>query len=260
MATTRRSQAGMTLVEVMVGFVLAGLLLVGMNALWVHVNRHLDDVSLRQKAIFRLNGEMERLSKLHNDGTISTLLGNPALVEISKADYAAILPIEEGSYISNTITGSRYIYNTGNTYVRTTNRADYFARGVFSDTEANDIAACADAPGINDDTLCPGGENAAKLNGVILYFDRGGAPTSDDRNLVWIDRERNVVGQLSWEAMELTTNGTSDTIPCGNGGTGRCRLLTLYLDFPFRFSPAAPLGDMGPVDTITLQTIVGPRS
>lgn len=234
------SQAGVTMLEVMVGLTLVAILLVGMNGLWVVVGRQLDDVTLRQKAILRLNGEMERLARLYVTGV------GPSQT-IAVTDYQSNGPVQRGSYIAtiaNTVDGQRLIYGSTVLTPPVTTDPAVFAVTVDVDKRSGDAARYPNA-----------------VYTRIYYYDNGtgGAATTDDRNFVWLDRERNVVAQISWELMKLKGSDGTDR-PCyATSGTNGCQLLTLYLDYPFRYSDGSPRGDMGPVETITLQTIVGER-
>lgn len=53
---------GFTIVEAMVGMVLLSLMVLGFNNLWVVVDDYFFKLQIRQKAVLRLNGEMERLA------------------------------------------------------------------------------------------------------------------------------------------------------------------------------------------------------
>lgn len=229
----RHSQSGVTLIEVMVGMVLVGLLAIGMNAVWESAARQLDDVSLRQRAIFRLNGEMERLSALYifSDGN------GPA--NKLPVDYAAGAPARTASYITDATANQRFIY--GPTSASGVNGPVPVALSVFEKTVDAD------------------GQNAETVYGAIHHLDAGvPSTTTDDRNLVWLDREHDVLAQISWKATPLPNTDPTGTTPCD---AASCTLLTLFLDYPFRYvgGAADPRGDMGPVETITLQTIVGHR-
>lgn len=230
-------QSGITLMEVMIGIVLVGILVLGMNGLWEAAARQLDEASLRQRAVFRLNGEMERLSALYIFGAGPA---NPVEVQ----DYAtSAIPARVGSYIGTSISTNptanrRYIYSDVGGSPAATTAAD-FTKTVDTD-----------------------GHNAEEIYRGIYYLDAGiVGTTGDDRNLVWLDRERGVLAQLSWElsAIPNTDPALSGSKPCNNNKP--CQLLTLYLDYPFRYSSdtSDPRGDIGPVETITLQTIVGQR-
>lgn len=224
-------QSGITLMEVMIGIVLVGILVLGMNGLWEAAARQLDEASLRQRAVFRLNGEMERLSALYIFGS------GPSVAPVPVTDYAtSAIPARIGSYIGASISTNRLIYASTNTTPLVTTSTATFAQTVNTD-----------------------GQNAEAVYSGIYYLDAGSVGTPDDnRNLVWLDREHEVLAQLSWELSALPDTGASGNRKCSGGA---CQLLTLYLDYPFRYSTDTldPRGDMGPVETITLQTIVGQR-
>jgi len=63
--TYKNLQSGMTLIEVMVGFVLTSILLFGLTGLWSVVNKQFQDLTIKQKAVFVLSGEMERLAAVY---------------------------------------------------------------------------------------------------------------------------------------------------------------------------------------------------
>lgn len=65
MPSPTNSQTGFTLVEVMVGIVLTAILALGLTALWAFVGDEFLRLGLRQKAVFALNGEMERLAMVY---------------------------------------------------------------------------------------------------------------------------------------------------------------------------------------------------
>lgn len=60
-----RAGSGFTLVEVMAGMLLTGLLVVGLTGLWAMVGEQFFRLTLRQKAIFALHGHMERIAALY---------------------------------------------------------------------------------------------------------------------------------------------------------------------------------------------------
>ncbi len=231
-------QSGMTMVEVMVGFVLVGILMVGMNAVWVAVARRVDDAVLRQQAVIRLNSEMERLSIAYITG------GDAGVKSQTVTDYPTAAPMtagyEVGSYIGDSPAGGgRQIYQaTGVNFVTT----DPYPTNNGFDTTVTDSP-----------------QNVETVYSRIYFFNNNTSTiTIDDRNFVWLDKDRRVVGQLSWEL--LPVRDSSDNRPCyPSGASTPCRLLTVYLDYPFRFTAENPRGAMGPVETITLQTIVGQR-
>lgn len=227
-------EVGLTLIEVMVGMLLVGILLLGTNTLWVIVADQFDDLSLRQQAILRLDGEMARLVEVYGDSA------NTAAT-VSVTNYAAAAPAASASYLAAPAT--RLIHGTGGGaqgYVLAFAGAAQFRAAIAAD-----------------------GSNAAQVMSPIYYFDAGvAAVTTDDRNLVWLDRSRNIVGQLSWSLTPILGTGLAPR----DCGVASCNVLTLFLDYPYRFDvtvdPLAAAQSEIPgaaVETITLQTIVGHR-
>jgi len=87
--------------------------------------------------------------------------------------------------------------------------------------------------------------------------------TADDRNYVWVDRPRNIVGRRSWVEQNGAQQQSCDGIDCfcydwagGTGGT-LCREITLYLEFPFRMTGSGPEEMDRPVIIMPLKTVVG---
>jgi prepilin-type N-terminal cleavage/methylation domain-containing protein len=224
------TEAGMTMIEILVGIVLVGILLMGMNALWVAVARQFDDLTLRQKAILRVNGEMERLVEIYTNSAV-------AVVAVDVTDYATAAPASSASYLATP--ASRKIHGLGGAsqdYVQDYAGATAFRQAVLAD-----------------------GSNAKDVYRQV-YYSTSGSPlsTNDDRNLVWLDRNRNIVGQISWTLTPLTWALSEGCNPIGDP----CNLLTLFLDYSFRYDGVldgkTPIAG-SPVETITLQTIVGHR-
>ncbi|MBF0144433.1 MAG: hypothetical protein HQL59_13380 [Magnetococcales bacterium] len=91
---------------------------------------------------------------------------------------------------------------------------------------------------------------------TLLLQDSPTAPT----NVRWLDRERWITARVSWLEESI---GDPATAPCGANGDG-CRMLTLFLDYPFRYDPQSeePLASSAEsegVHTLVLRTIVGRR-
>jgi hypothetical protein len=160
---------------------------------------------------------------------------------VSVTNYATGAPTASASYLSTPAT--RLIHGTGGGaqgYVVAFAGAAQFRAAITAD-----------------------GANAGQVMSPIYYFDAGvAAVTTDDRNLVWLDRSRNIAGQLSWSLTPIL--GTS--LAPRDCGVASCNVLTLFLDYPYRFDVSVdPLASAqseipgAAVETITLQTIVGHR-
>ncbi|MBT4490192.1 MAG: prepilin-type N-terminal cleavage/methylation domain-containing protein, partial [Rhodospirillaceae bacterium] len=61
----RTREDGFTLVEVLAATVITSILVLGLANLWTAVAGEVDGLTMRQKAIFVLNGQMERLTALY---------------------------------------------------------------------------------------------------------------------------------------------------------------------------------------------------
>ncbi|MBF0145956.1 MAG: type II secretion system protein [Magnetococcales bacterium] len=220
MQSERRRGWGFTLVEVMVGMVLTGILLTGVVGLWGMVADQFFRLSLRQKAVFVLHGHMERLAQLYRYGNTTT----------NMSVYSSTTGYDHPPLATNTAHHILYVDET----VR----------------NSDDLMRTAAAT------------KSAFEEGKILYMDYGAVNESaEDRNIVWLDREKDVAAQLSWYL--------DNTIDAGNQcyndvqDVAGCRLLTLYLDYPYRFMAGTPPTMTAlpeyTVETISIKTIVGRR-
>lgn len=159
---TVRGQAGLTVVEVLVAIVLTSLLMLGMHALWQASFRQLDELTLRQKAVFRVSAEMERLAAGYwTDGLIAS-----GTVEAE----------DSGQY--DTIAAA---LDTSFSFLGTP--AD---RLVWPDSSVTSLSAATLTAADDADRILRYGE--------ILHYLDGGQP----RNLVWLDFDRNLLARLSW--------------------------------------------------------------
>lgn len=196
--THLQKQRGFTLIEVMVGMVLASILVMGLTSLWGVITTQFIDLSLRQRAVFALNGEMERLAAIYSSNALPTV----------------------------TAVGA-----TG--------------RFVYSDT----VSFVHAAPNLANFVVT--------YDGKLFYYD-GNAGTTDDRNLVWIDYAKKVVGKLTWENANYLGVGAQCVI---GGITNQCNLITMHLEYPFRMTDmttgALSASEFPVKSEIDLITIVG---
>lgn len=88
----------------------------------------------------------------------------------------------------------------------------------------------------------------------ILHMDYPGKPTKDTHtNTVWLDRSHLITAELSWSLGDI---GLDDC------WSGPCYLMTVSLRYPYRLvAGTGPMvDDLGEVQTLTLQTVVGRRA
>ncbi|MBT3196302.1 MAG: prepilin-type N-terminal cleavage/methylation domain-containing protein [Gammaproteobacteria bacterium] len=107
------SPSGVTLIEVMVGIVLSAILVIGLSGLWSVVNHHFLGLTLKQKAIFVLHGEMERLAALYTWGAHTAIATERAL---SACDSQPNCRMYQKSGVPNgvVVTQSTVFESTGN--------------------------------------------------------------------------------------------------------------------------------------------------
>lgn len=255
----RDRQSGFTLIEVMVSFALIMLLTLGLNSLWTLATVESDGLVYRQKAIFRLNGEIERLVAWW-----TTNDADPDSAKFSKVNYASAPTTNLGSFISSTPSNSypstgaprnRFIYNTSTAGVPVTvvdrNGASDFVKQILSSRSDN---------------------SDLKTRYGTIFFSGSNVADTAARNVVWLDHYRNIVAQISWDICRLPGTAISTEKDCDGNSTvvadrpcysGKpCYLMTMYVDYPFRFNidalTYAPIEGV-PLETITAQTIVGTR-
>jgi Tfp pilus assembly protein PilV len=87
--------------------------------------------------------------------------------------------------------------------------------------------------------------------------------SSLNRSYVWLDKGRNLMARLSWVSTDIAPS------PCTTGscvcrsflgiGTGSCRRISLFLEYPYRMVSGAPVAGSR-IESVTLSTIVGRRS
>lgn len=233
----QQRQTGMTLIEVMVGFTLVATLMVGMNMMWSQINLQADRQILKQKAIFRLHGEMERLDRLYAAGTLATsgTCTSDCVSSGGYLDHSDLTLTNDGAYLE--VPDSRWVYDSGGA-------APYAVQGETVDPEGT-------------------ATELSKLNDIYRKIHVVGAGAST-RNYVWLDRRRNILGRLSWHLyINDSGSGALSQKKCSTSSQ-YCALLTLFIDYPLRatldgsdvITGATEISEQ-PVESLTLQTIVG---
>ena len=225
-------QRGITLIEIMVGVVLTAILVLGMSGLWANVNRNFLSLTLRQKAVFVLNGEMERLAALYR---FTGFAGEDATT-----DGYASTPNERLVFPSSLTAVNQVVTSVGSDFTCDDNTC---AGLVFFD--ANGVSA-------NDDRN-------------YVWLDQARDLTAQ---LSWRLRELTdtPLGNAGFPVANAVA--CSDGITEGDGtlesvgSTSVCQELTVYIEFPFRYASATEPGsdaNIGKPETMSLITIVGRR-
>ncbi|MBF0613017.1 MAG: prepilin-type N-terminal cleavage/methylation domain-containing protein [Magnetococcales bacterium] len=216
-------QRGFTLVEIMVAMVLAGILAIGMQSFFAMLGEEVQEFTLRQKAVFLLNGEMEKLYFLFQNPTNDVIGAGGFSTQTLDSGYAPTFPAH---------------WRTGGSNHRILNATTI--AGIVTNAEA---------------TFSQVDANGQPANEQLIFFYT--PPAGDPRNVIWLDFEKRITARVSWVADEMPGDN------CYQNGSANqnCLLITLYLDYPFRyqttptFNPLEP--SMGRINTLVLRTIVG---
>lgn len=233
-------QQGFTLIEAMSAGAVLSILTLGLMGVWSAAGGAVNDLVVREKAIWTLNGQMERLAALYQFTDFGAGGAD------TSSGYAYPAPYAD----------TRLLY--GQSLLDLLAPPGSLLGGlVGTETEYGFLEE-------------PAGFAAAEGYPVVVV---SGLQPADRRNYVWIDRDRDIVGRLSWEESDLQidrcdgNNLTGGTSPClcadfgGGAGGADCREIMLTLEFPFRWDrdAAAPVAMPQTPEILSLRTIVGRR-
>lgn len=254
MRSTRKPSAlqrGFTLIEAMTAGLVLSVITLGLMSAWSVAGANVNDLVVREKAIWTLNAHMERLTTLYNytdfgsfGATVSTGYGYPAGFSNNRLIF--------GGFADSAMAPP--------------------GTGFFSKQAEGELNGFVETP---QDFASKAGYPVALFDSLLL--------TSVRRNYVWIDRDRSIVGRLSWETSDIVVDKCDeDNQPGGNenckclafshatnnpdpGGTffgvggSFCKELQLALEFPLRWDHDndAVVAMPQATEILTLRTIVG---
>jgi prepilin-type N-terminal cleavage/methylation domain-containing protein len=216
----RRRQRGFSLLEVMFASTILSIIILGVGGFWYAAQSRVADLVLKQKAIFVLNAEVERLTALY---VFTGLPTHATYNPVTTTGYDGVGPSTRLVYPSDLTT----FMGAGNNFVTTS--ANTFA----TDSE-------------------------------FLVWDNLGFSSSLNRMYVWIDKNRNIVGRLSWVDTPINIGSCIQLLDCScqrfdnqSLDGGRCRSLDIYLEYPYRFAIAGSVAAPAQLKTISIKTIAG---
>ena len=216
----RRRQGGFTLIEVMFASVILSVFVLGIGGFWYAGSQRAADLVIRQKAIFVLNAEVERLTALYVYTGFAADFFNPPTTTTGY-DGLASIPT------------TRLVY-------------------------PSDVSAYA-----SDDYVTASANTFATNSNFLVWLKTNIVPALN-RNYVWIDQGRNIVGRLSWVTVNINVNSCVQTSDCSCQrydnlaiGAGHCQTMDVYLEYPYRFDPSGSVTAPATLQTISLKTIVG---
>ena len=219
--TKHRSQRGFTLIEVMTASIILSIFILGLGASWLVADRRVDRLTVREKAIFVANAEMERLTALYNQ----TAFGAMGAVTTSAYDGPAYLP------------GTRLIYPSPLTPYVTGPANDY------TTTSATNFQTGSEFQVWINSKLSP------STNRSYIWIDRSENVMA---RLSW------VMTPISPAQCAVGGDGCGCLNYLGIL-SGPCQRLDLFLEYPYRLTAGAPTAATN-LQTVILSTIVGRQS
>lgn len=211
-------QRGFSLMEVMFASMILSIFILGVGGFWYSASSRASELVLKQKAIFVLNGEMERISALYVfTGFAADLLSGP--VSTSGYDGIAAIP------------ATRLVYPDG--------------IGTYA---SNDYVTTSAVTFASSDFY------------VLLQSNLF---SSLNRTYVWIDKNRSVVGRLSWVTTNISVGSCLQLLDCSCQPAdnllleNQCKRLDVFLEYPYRIDGSGNITPPATLLTLSLKTIVG---
>jgi hypothetical protein len=201
----------------MTASMILSIFIVAMGACWVTADRRVNDLVLRQRAIFAANGEMERLTALYD----TTSFGVLGPVSTTGYDGPAFLPANRLSYPT---ASTPYSGGGGSNFITTsiaTFQGDPF--GVYTDNQL--------LSSLNRSYLW-----VDPVQGVMARVSWKATSISPSSCVVGSDG----CGCLSYAGLL----------------SGSCQRIDLYLEYPYRLVSGSPVAG-STLQTVILSTIVG---
>jgi prepilin-type N-terminal cleavage/methylation domain-containing protein len=217
---SRYGQRGFSLIEVMFASMILSVIILGVGGFWYAASSRVADLVLKQKAIYVLNAEVERLTALYVfTGLATHATDNP----VTTTGYDGVGPFTRLVYPSDLTT----FMGAGNNFVTTS--ANTFATG--SEFLIWDNLGFLSA-----------------LNRMYVWIDKS-------RNIVgrlsWVDTPINIGSCI--QAADCSCQRFDNQDLTG----GRCRRLDIYLEYPYRFAISGTVTAPAQLQTISIKTIAG---
>ena len=219
--TNRRNrQRGFSLLEVMFASTILSIFVLGIGGFWYQASTRTTELVLRQKAIFALSGELERLSALYVYTGFAADAVNGPITSTGYTDGLAALP------------SSRLIYpNDMNSYA-----ANDFVQSTYSNFSADEFEVLAKV------NILP------SLSRQYIWIDKSHSVVG---RLSWTATDITVSSCV--QLLDCSCQRFDDLSLSG----GRCKQLDVYLEYPYRVDSSGNVTQPGNMQTLSLRTIVG---
>jgi len=215
----RAGQRGFSLLEVMFASTILSIFILGIGGFWYQASTRVFDLVLRQKAVFALSGELERISALYVYTAYAADSVNGPLITTGYTDGLASLPATRLIY------GSNITSYASNGYVR----ALY---GSFAADEFEVFLKTNILPALSREYIW-----IDKSKGIV-------------GRLSWTTTDINIASCV--QAGDCSCQRFDNLALSG----GRCQVLEVYLEYPYRVD-SGTITAPASLQTITLRTIVG---
>jgi prepilin-type N-terminal cleavage/methylation domain-containing protein len=216
----RHRQRGFSLLEVMFASMILSVIILGVGGFWYAANSRVADLVLKQKAIFVLNAEVERLTALYVFTGFATDSTNGP-VTTTGYDGLGAIPT------------TRLVYPSD---------VSAFASNNYMTSSANTFSTGSEFLVWIDGNILPA------LNRTYVWIDKS-------RNLVgrlsWAATDITVASCI--QAADCSCQRFDNLSLDG----GRCQRLDVYLEYPYRFAASGSVTAPAQLETISVKTIVG---
>jgi prepilin-type N-terminal cleavage/methylation domain-containing protein len=218
MSPRRARQQGFSLLEVMFASMILSVFILGIGGFWYSASSRASDLVLKQKAIFVLNGEMERISALYVfSGFAADLLNGP--VSTSGYDGLAAIP------------ATRLVYPDG---------IGAYASNDYVTTSATTFAG-------SDFYVLLQSNLFSSLNRTYVWIDRH---RNIAARLSWVATNISVGSCI--QLLDCSCQ-PADNLLLEN----QCKQLAVFLEFPYRIDASGTVAPPATLQTLSLKTIVG---
>lgn len=213
-------QRGFSLIEVMFASTILSIFILGIGGFWYQASGRASDLVLKQKAIFVLSGELERISALYVYTAFPTDAVNGPVTTTGYTDGLTGISTSRLTYPNSvsTFAGSNYI---------TTSYSTFSGNEFYVLLKTNTFSS---------------------LNRTYIWIDKS-------RNIVgrisWAATSINVSSCA--QLLDCSCQRSDNLSVSG----GVCSRLDAYLEYPYRIDSSGNITAPATLETLSLKTIVG---
>jgi prepilin-type N-terminal cleavage/methylation domain-containing protein len=219
-AAAGERQRGFSLLEVMFASTILSIFILGIGGFWYQASSRVSDLVLRQKAIFVLSGELERITALYVFTSFPADVVNGPVTTTGYTDGLAAVPTTRIIYPSS-------VANYAERNYVTTSYATFSSNEFYVLLNSNILPS---------------------LNRTYVWIDKS-------RNIVgrlsWATTDISVASCI--QAADCSCQRSDNVSAAG----GVCKWLDAYLEYPYRIDSSGNITAPTSLETLSLKTIVG---